>query len=155
MGPMSKVAEEKDFLGVFGVLWRQGAVLLGENRRCLEPGSPEVPVFDLPGGEVEEGETLEEALVREWREETGCEVRVGEFLFVQEGLRYVGGERTYVWRSFFFEVRTEEEPLPASELRSLLWCPREDLAVLLQAPYHQSFLQFLKDGKPFQKGSWK
>ncbi len=151
---MSKVAEDRDFLGVFGLLWREGALLLGENRRRLEPGEAEVPVFDLPGGEVEEGETLEEALVREWREETGCEVQVGEFLFVQEGLRFVGGKRAYVWRSFFFEVGTKEEPFPKAELHSLLWCPRGKLAGVLKAPYHESFLDYLKNGKPFQRGRW-
>lgn len=31
----------------------------------------------LPGGGVEEGETLEEAVVRECKEEVGCDVRIG------------------------------------------------------------------------------
>ncbi len=151
---MSKVAEERDFLGVFGVLWRGDALLLGENRRRLSPGQDPVPVFDLPGGEVEAGETLEEALVREWREETGCAIQLGGFLFVQEGIRRIDGRRSHVWRSFFFEVRTEEEPFPEGELRSLLWCPRRDLGQVLTAPYHQSFLDFLDKGGCYQRGSW-
>jgi ADP-ribose pyrophosphatase YjhB (NUDIX family) len=151
---MSKVAEERDFLGVFGVSWREGAVLLGENRRSLLPGGPKLRVFDLPGGEVEDGETLEEALVREWKEETGCAVRVGEFLFFQEGVRRVLGKRAYVWRSFFFEVEPQGEPFPESELQSLLWCPSKELKKILLAPYHKSFLDYLENGKPFQKGIW-
>ena len=38
--------------------------------------------WSLPGGKVEEGETLATALVREMREETGLEVEPGRLLYV-------------------------------------------------------------------------
>jgi 8-oxo-dGTP diphosphatase len=55
-----------------GMLCGQGRLLLGKRsaRRMAYPG-----VWDLPGGHVEAGETAEQALVRELREELGVTPR--------------------------------------------------------------------------------
>jgi len=39
--------------------------------------------YDFPGGGIELGETIEEALKREVKEETGLEVKVGEIIAVE------------------------------------------------------------------------
>lgn len=66
---------EQPVVGVGGVVVRDGAVLLVQ--RAQEPLAGH---WSLPGGAVELGETLEEALVRELREETGLTVRVLELV---------------------------------------------------------------------------
>lgn len=72
-------------LRVSALCVREGHVLLVEHRSFApeDPGMPE-SYWILPGGVVERGETLVEAVKRELIEETGLECRVGSMVFVKE-----------------------------------------------------------------------
>lgn len=60
---------ERPLVGVGGIVFREDQVLL--IRRGRDPGRGQ---WSIPGGGVRLGEPLEEALIREMREETGLEV---------------------------------------------------------------------------------
>lgn len=60
----------RPILGVAGVMFREESVLLA--RRAREPALGE---WSLPGGVVEVGETMLEALARELAEEAGVRIR--------------------------------------------------------------------------------
>jgi len=135
-----------DFLGAFAVIRRGSAILFVGNDRTI--GGATVRTWDLPGGRVEAGELLAEALVREVREETGLAV-VGTpgFLFVQEGERRSAGVRRWAWRSFFFAVEVAPgEPVAGHEVQAVRWLEPAQADAELRAPYHDSFRQWLVHG---------
>lgn len=90
-------------VGVGGVVVHDGRVLL------IRRGKP--PLFGrwiIPGGTVELGETLEQALVREMEEETGLRVRPGELLTLFDRIER-DGERVlyhYVIADYLCEIES-------------------------------------------------
>ncbi|MFJ8511820.1 NUDIX hydrolase [Lysinibacillus xylanilyticus] len=66
-------------LGVYGI-YVDNEKLLVINKN----GGPYINRFDLPGGSLEEGETLSEAMKREFLEETGLEIEIVENIGVMD-----------------------------------------------------------------------
>lgn len=80
---MNREFPERPILGVGAVIVDGNRVLLVQ--RANEPLKGE---WSLPGGAVEIGETLQVAVVREVREETGLDVEVGPIVDVLDRLRF-------------------------------------------------------------------
>ena len=121
---------------VGGILVRDGRVLLG--LRSADAAWL-AGVWDIFGGHLEPGESAEQALVRELREELGVDAT---------GWRPVGeiaGERPERWRLRVFAVHAGDgEPvnLQPREHAALHWCPPADAQALL-APAHDGFAALL------------
>lgn len=84
------MASERPIVGVGAVVLREGRVLL--IRRGKEPLKGR---WLIPGGTVELGETLEEAVAREVREETGIAVRAREVVLVFDRIERAGSDVIY------------------------------------------------------------
>jgi 8-oxo-dGTP diphosphatase len=69
-GEMSRSYPTRPYLAVSAAIFRDGRVLIVRRARPPAHG-----LYTLPGGGVELGETLEQAVVREVREETGLQIR--------------------------------------------------------------------------------
>lgn len=82
-----------------GVLMREGRLA------CVAIGDEDL-IYDVPGGAVDDGETLEQALGREFIEETGLEITVGRY--ITDVRQYVVNRKDpqeqYFNHAHFFEV---------------------------------------------------
>jgi ADP-ribose pyrophosphatase YjhB (NUDIX family) len=95
-------------------------VLLG--RRGVEPF---LGLWDTPGGFVEPGESLEECVRRELREEAGVEVAVGRLVATVPDTYGPTGDATV---NAFYECRLlSGEPRPDDDVAELRWFEPEAL----------------------------
>lgn len=110
-----------------------GAIALDFRGRLLlirRANEPARGLWSLPGGRVESGESHEEAVVREVREETGLTaVVVREVGTVERG---APGGGVYVIRDFLVEVRGD--PVAGDDAREAAWVSRTDLEALPTSP---------------------
>ena len=110
-------------VGVGGVLVHEGRVLL--IRRGKEPLYGR---WVVPGGTVELGEPLDEALVREMREETGLEVEPLELLTVFDRIERDGGQVLYHYVIVDYLCRwLSGEARAASDALEVAWAAPDEL----------------------------
>ncbi len=93
-------------------------------RRGHEPAAGE---WSVPGGRVEAGELLVEAVVRELAEETGLEGACGELIGYVER---IAADRHLLILDFEVTVLERREPVPGTDATEARWVPLEDVAEL-------------------------
>jgi mutator protein MutT len=121
---------DRPILGVGAVIVEGDHVVLIRRGR-----EPLLGQWSIPGGVVEAGETLRQAVIREAREETGLEVEAGELLEVFESI--VPGEEPATGKSQYhyvvidFLCRKKSGELRAGgDALEARWVRRDQLAEL-------------------------
>src|SRR6266496_5814072 len=95
---------------------REGKILLAKSHKWFDK-------YTLPGGHIEVGETMEEAVKREVREEVGLDVEVVEFLLMQEAIfaKEFWQKKHFIFFDFFCRVGDQEVKLDNDELQDFVW----------------------------------
>lgn len=86
-------------------------------------------MWEFPGGKVEKGENLQEALEREIQEEMKCDIKAGEVIY----------DHTHEYDSFIINLIALDAKIVSgtpvvTEHAKLIWLPKENLDSLVWAP---------------------
>lgn len=119
------MGEPGPILGVGAIVVRDGALLMV--RRAKDPGRG---LWSVPGGRVEKGELLADALRREVKEETGLDVDVQGLI----GIFEVVGETHYVVCDYLGAVGDDAAPRPAGDVDEARWVPLDEVPALECTP---------------------
>ena len=129
-GPADRLYPARPILAVSAAVFRDGRALVIRRARA-----PMVGCWSLPGGVVEVGETLAQALARELAEEVGIEAEVVAFNRHVEPI-LCEGERVkthFVIASFVARWR-RGEPRVSDEADAVLWIEPDACAGLKTTP---------------------
>jgi mutator protein MutT len=118
-----------------------GAIVVDDDRLLMVRRGqlPAVGEWSVPGGRVESGETLVEAVVREVAEETGLEVVCGELVGWVER---IGPGYHFVILDFHATVLDDRPPIAGTDAAEVAWVPLTELA---ERPVVDGLVEFLHD----------
>lgn len=103
---------------VGGVVFRGDTILLIQRGREPRKGQ-----WSIPGGKIEKGETLQQALVREIREETGVVVNPGPLIDVLDMIR---GDIHYVLIDYICDAPGTEPPIAGDDAQDAGFYPLDE-----------------------------
>lgn len=118
----------RDRPAAFGIVEREGRIAVV---RVAKPGHP--AWIDLPGGALDPGESPEQAVVREYGEETGLKVAAGEaYARADQFFVNTDGEAFNNRATFFLlSLQGEDPALKIEDDHALAWLdPQEALTAL-------------------------
>jgi len=126
----SKKCAGCEFIYYFNITAATAAFITDNAGRLLvakRANEPAKGTLDLPGGFVDPGETAEEAITREIKEETGLIIDNLAYRFSIPNIYTYSGFDVHTL-DMFFEAKVNETAIVASDdVSELIWMKREDI----------------------------
>ncbi|NDE71952.1 MAG: NUDIX hydrolase [Actinobacteria bacterium] len=142
--PYAKRVDETSAGGL--VIDRTGTQGLLIGRLDIKDQSREKLLWSLPKGHIEEGETPEQAAVREVHEETGIECSIDKSLGVIDFWFMAGGKRIHKTVHHFVFRETGGRIAPqVSEVDDVRWFPIEEIVERLAYPDERKLIARSQD----------
>lgn len=116
------MSHDQPTLAVGVIAVKDSALLMVKRGR-----EPAKGLWSVPGGKVERGEYLGDALRREVLEETGLEVTVGDLIGFFE---VIGSDHHFVIMDFFAESPGDADPIAGDDVDEVRWVPLDDVVSL-------------------------
>ncbi|MEJ9211219.1 8-oxo-dGTP diphosphatase [Bacillus smithii] len=129
--------------------------LLIKDEKVLLLQKPRRGWWVAPGGKMESGESIKEAVIREFREETGIYLRNPNVKGIFTILIKEGEKITSEWMLFtFFATESEGLSLKTSEEGNLAWHPIDSIHTLPMAEGDRHILDYMIHGKGIIYGTF-
>jgi 8-oxo-dGTP diphosphatase len=119
-------------IAVGAIVVSDGALLMVQ--RAQEPARG---LWSIPGGRVEHGEYLADALKREVKEETNLDIDVGDLV----GIAEIIGQPHYVILDFAAHVIGEATPTASGDVAEARWVALDEVQSLECTPRFVEFMQ--------------
>jgi 8-oxo-dGTP diphosphatase len=133
----------RQHLAVRAVIVREKKILIiRESQEYIEGN--QIGKWDFPGGKVEPGESLNDALLREAREESGLEIEIGKPFFVSEWFPAIKGEQVQIVGIFFLCYAKSDSVILGTDHDKFEWINLEDYSGIDLMIKNKQVLEYLK-----------
>jgi 8-oxo-dGTP diphosphatase len=144
---VKRLYPEQPVVGVGAIILRGGKILLEKRGNAPARGQ-----WTIPGGVVEVGESLESAVARETKEETGLDVKAATLIDVVDQVHIdKAGKIEYHYVIIDYIVEAIGEPKAASDADQLKWIPISEVEAYDLTPSFRRF--FVKNKKKLEAAS--
>jgi nucleoside triphosphatase len=120
-----------------------GALIVNDNGEILVIRSPKWESdYSISGGHVELGETIEDAVKREVKEEVGLDIKLKEVLFVQEAIypKEFHKKKHFIFLECVCRTKSSEIKMDDREITGYLWIKPEKALKLNLDGYTKKFI---------------